>query len=134
MNYLLDTNICVYFLNRRYENLTRRFSAVSPEQIAVCSVVRAELFYGALKSGNPSKNLNTLYEFLSRFHSFPFDDRAAAMYGQIRSALEKAGTPIGPNDLFIAAIAIANDLTLITHNKKEFDRVEGLKSEDWINP
>ena len=131
MNYLLDTNICIYFLNKVSENLTRRFNAVNPGQIALCSIVKAELFYGAVKSGNPPKNLNTLHEFLSRFYSFSFDDSAAETYGRIRSCLEKAGTPIGPNDLCIAAIAITNDLTLVTHNRKEFDRVEGLKSEDW---
>ena len=132
--YLLDTNICIYFLNRRHENLTRRFKAVSPEQIAVCSLVKAELFYGAMKSGNPLKNMNVLCEFLSRFHSFPFDDSAAEAYGRIRSGLEKAGTLIGPNDLCIAAVAVANDLPLVTHNKREFGRVEGLKFEDWIIP
>ena len=133
MIYLLDTNICIYFLNKRSEILIQRFRTVDLKQVAVCSVVKAELFYGALKSNNPAKNLKLQRRFLNRFKSFPFDDRAADMYAQIRARLEKSGTPIGPNDLFIAAIAIANDLTLITHNTREFSRIEDLSFEDWTD-
>jgi tRNA(fMet)-specific endonuclease VapC len=93
--------------------------------------VKAELYYGALKSARPVENLRKQKEFLQKFRSLPFDDLAADEYGRIRSRLEKSGTPIGPNDLLIAAIAIANDVTVVTHNLDEFERVEGIKVEDW---
>ena len=131
MKYLLDTNICIYFLNKRSESLVQRFYLIPPADIALCSIVRAELWYGALKSGNPGKNLALLQEFLNSFASLPFDDKAAEVYGQIRTRLEHAGTPIGPYDLCIAATAITNNLTLITHNAREFMRVDGLQWEDW---
>ena len=131
MNYLLDTNTCIYFLNERSDPLTRRIKTTHPREIVVCSVVKAELFYGALKSARPVENLRKQQEFLQTFDSLPFDDRAADEYGRIRARLEKAGTPIGPNDLLIAAIAIAHDVTVVTHNLGEFKRVEGIKVEDW---
>lgn len=97
----------------------------------VCSVVKAELFYGAMKSSNPERALAQQLEFLNRFVSLPFNDTSAMIYGRIRAQLTASGTPIGSNDLLIAAIALANDLTLVTHNTREFNRVEGLRIEDW---
>ncbi|NJN99790.1 MAG: type II toxin-antitoxin system VapC family toxin [Anaerolineales bacterium] len=84
-----------------------------------------------MKSAKPEENLAKQHRFVSRFISLPFDDNAAEAYSRIRARLEKSGTPIGPNDLLIAAIAVANDVTLVTHNTDEFGRVEGLKLEDW---
>jgi tRNA(fMet)-specific endonuclease VapC len=94
-------------------------------------VVKAELFYGALKSNNPHRNLEKQRQFVDRFASLPFDDEAAEAYSQIRARLEELGTPIGPNDLMIAAIAVTNNAVLVTHNTREFGRVEGLQYEDW---
>ena len=131
MTYLLDTNTCIYFLNERSESLVRRIKATSPEHIAVCSIVKAELRYGALKSARPLENVRKQHEFLQAFRSLPFDDLAAEEYGRIRTRLEKSGQPIGPNDLFIAAIAIAYNVTLVTHNRNEFERVEGISLQDW---
>jgi len=131
MTYLLDTNTCIKYLNGKSENIRQRLETLQPQDIVLCSVVKAELFYGAMKSANPQKNLAKLQPFVSRFVSFPFDDVAAEVYGRIRADLEKLGTPIGPNDLLIAAISIANDVTLVTHNTREFSRVAGLKLEDW---
>jgi tRNA(fMet)-specific endonuclease VapC len=102
-----------------------------PDEIFLCSIVKAELFYGAHKSNNPLKTIKAQKEFCNRFKSLPFDDSAAEVYGEIRSSLEKKGQIIGPNDLIIASIAKANGLILITHNGKEFNRVEGLSVEDW---
>jgi len=102
--------------------------------MCVCSVVKAELFYGAKKSREPSRVLELQERFLARYPSIPFDDAAASCYGAIRADLERAGTPIGANDLMIAAIAAANGLTLITHNLGEFARIPDLKVEDWQNP
>jgi tRNA(fMet)-specific endonuclease VapC len=131
MIYLLDANSCIKFLNGRSENVRRRLEAKRPQDVALCAVVKAELLYGALKSARPAENLDRLRPFFERFISLPFDDAAAEIYGAIRVRLERAGTPIGPNDLFIAAIALAQGSTLVTHNTREFRRVEGLLLEDW---
>ena len=131
MIYLLDTNTCIRFLNGESQEVRRQMEAHASRDIALCSVVRAELVYGALKSARPEQNLSRLRPFFSRFVSLPFDDAAAEVYGEIRVRLEGAGTPIGPNDLCIAAIARASDLTLVTHNTAEFRRVEGLRLDDW---
>jgi tRNA(fMet)-specific endonuclease VapC len=133
MRYLLDTNVCIKFLNQTSESIIERLNAISDIDIVVCSVVKAELFYGAMKSNNPSKTLSRQQNFVNRFLSLPFDDSSALIYGRLRAILAKAGTPIGSNDLQIAAIAIANNLTLVTHNVAEFSRVVGLSWEDWEN-
>ena len=116
MSYLLDTNICIKYLNGHSDNIRKNIELKHPQDIMVCSVVKAELFYGSLKSLNPTRNLEKQQRFVNRFVSLPFDDRAASVYSRIRAQLEKSGTPIGPNDLLIASIALANDQTLITHN------------------
>jgi tRNA(fMet)-specific endonuclease VapC len=131
MRYLLDTNVCIRYLNRRAEGVQQQLLLREPEEIVVCSVVKAELFYGSLKSKNPERNLEKQRQFVERFVSLPFDDKAANAYSRIRARLEELGTPIGPNDLMIAAIAVANDVVLVTHNTREFGRIEGLKCEDW---
>ena len=131
MIYMLDTNVCIRYLNGQSEILKERFQQTSPHDMALCSVVRAELFYGAAKSVRPKENRTKITLFVNRFVSLPFDDQAALEYSFIRSDLEKMGRPIGPNDLMIAAIAVANNITLVTHNTKEFNRVEGLVVEDW---
>ena len=102
-----------------------------PSEICLCSVVKAELIYGALRSARTAENLRLLNRFFRTFPSIPFDDACAEAYGAIRSELEKVGSPIGPNDLMIASVARTNDLILITHNVKEFSRVIGLNIEDW---
>ncbi|MBL8163660.1 MAG: type II toxin-antitoxin system VapC family toxin [Anaerolineae bacterium] len=129
--YLLDTNTCIRHLNQRSPNIMKRLASVSVNQIAVCSIVKAELFLGAAKSHSPALTLARQESFLKPFISFPFDDRAASIYGRIRGHLEQQGTPIGPLDYLIAAIAIANDLILVTHNTAEFGRVPNLSIEDW---
>ena len=131
MIYLLDSNTCIRYLNGRSESIRRHFEAMRPEEIALCSVVKAELFFGAVKSANPERNLLRVHRFAERLVSFPFDDPAALVYGEIRSRLEKSGTPIGPNDLLIAAIALAQGATLVTHNTREFARVPELPLVDW---
>ena len=83
------------------------------------------------KSTKPEQNLKRLSKFIDQITSFPFDDHAARIYGKIRSKLETVGTPIGPNDLIIAAIVLSNKLTLVTNNTKEFRRIEGIELGDW---
>ncbi|WP_339133606.1 MAG: type II toxin-antitoxin system VapC family toxin [Candidatus Electrothrix sp. GW3-4] len=131
MKYLLDTNVCIRYLNGRSENIRKNIATKRPQDIFLCSIVKAELFYGSMKSDFPDKNLTRQKSFVDHFISLSFDDKAAEIYGQVRSQLEKAGTPIGPNDLLIAAIALSNDLTLATANIREFTRVENLVCEDW---
>lgn len=94
-------------------------------------MVIAELEYGARRSADPNRNIAKVHAFCSGFDSLPFDDQAAAAYGLIKADLFARGVPIGPNDLVIAAIALSNGLTLITHNVSEFSRVSGLTIEDW---
>mgnify|MGYP001362423585 CR=1 FL=1 len=131
MKYLLDTNTCIRHLNRRSESIILKLGSLAPNQIAVCSVVKAELLYGGHRSNQPERTLARQRLFFDRFVSLPFDDQAAEVYGVIRAQLAASGTPIGPNDLMIAAIALANDLTLVTNNRREFSRVEGLQIDDW---
>ncbi len=131
MRYLLDTNTCIRYLNGRSLSIRKQVESKNPQVIVVCAVVKAELFYGSQKSQHPDRNLTKQRKFLDKFVSLPFDDQAAEVYGQIRAKLEKAGAPIGPNDLLIAAIAVAHNVTLVSHNTDEFERVEGLNLEDW---
>ena len=129
--YLLDTNVIVRYLNKKSPFIINRLRTIPVKDIFVCSVVKAELYYGANKSSNPQKILSKQDLFLDKFVSLHFDDKSAKLYGIIRANLEKKGTPIGPNDLLIASIAMANNLILVTHNTKEFLRIDGLLFEDW---
>jgi len=99
--------------------------------MCVCSVFRAELKYGAGKSQARNHALAELDRFLATFESLPFGDSAADQYGRIRASLDREGTPIGPNDLPIAAIAVANGAILVTNNSREFARVPNLRWENW---
>jgi tRNA(fMet)-specific endonuclease VapC len=129
--YLLDTNTCIRYLNGQSPSVKNQLDQLTPRVVRLCSVVRAELLYGAGKSRVRERTLAALRVFLGAFVSLPFDDRAAEVYAEMRVQLERLGTPIGPNDLLIAAIALAHEATLGTHNRREFARVSGLACEDW---
>jgi tRNA(fMet)-specific endonuclease VapC len=131
MIYLPDTNVCISFLRGKHTGVHARFKATAPDDIAMCDIVAAELWYGAHRSGQLAANAALLRIFLAPFRSLPFDHQAAEIYGGIRRDLELKGTPIGPYDLQIVAVALANDLTLVTHNTREFSRVPGLRLDDW---
>ncbi|MBD2144560.1 type II toxin-antitoxin system VapC family toxin [Sphaerospermopsis sp. FACHB-1194] len=131
MAYLLDTNACIQILNSRNSPVTKRLLSIPVQEIYICTVVYSELYYGAYKSANVNKNLSHLENLLAEFVDLPLDRQAAKIAGQIRARLDSLGIPIGSNDLLIAAIALANDLTLVTHNTREFSRIESLKYEDW---
>lgn len=131
MKFLLDTNVCIRFLNGRNPSIQQQMRSHDPDDILLCSVVKAELLVGVLKNENPQQRQKKIQPFLERFASLPFDDNAAASYAGIRSDLENRGMIIGPNDLMIASIAVANQLVLVTHNVSEFSRVNGLTIEDW---
>lgn len=129
--YLLDSNVCIHLLNRKRPGIQQHFQQHSPGEIALCSIVKAELLYGARHSQRVEANLQLLARFFAPLVSLPFDDRCAEETGLIRADLAGQGSPIGPNDLLIAATARAHDAVLITHNSGEFARVTGLRMEDW---
>jgi tRNA(fMet)-specific endonuclease VapC len=131
MSWMLDTNACVRYLNGRAPTLRARIQATNPADLVVCSIVKAELFFGARRSVNPTLALERQRRFLAPLRSLSFGDAEAETYGMIRALLATAGTPIGPNDLLIASIALSNGVTLVTHNVSEFSRVPGLVLEDW---
>ena len=131
MIFIPDTNVWIRFLNPGENHVKKHFLSADPSTIWLCSVVKAELFFGALKSARIKENLELLYELFADFESVFFDDDAARKYGEIRSDLARKGTPIGPNDLMIAAIASVHEAVLVTHNTREFARVTGLTVEDW---
>ncbi len=131
MRYLLDTNVCIRYLNGQSDGIRRMLQRSSHSQVALCSIVRAELLYGVLKSAQPRKNMDRLARFFRGFPCLPFDEAASEAYAGIRVQLERSGKPIGPNDLLVAAIALANESVLVTHNTGEFGRIEGLALEDW---
>jgi tRNA(fMet)-specific endonuclease VapC len=135
MTYLLDTNVWVALLRQSSAAVSTRFRAEAPSgQIHSCSIVLAELRHGARRSAKPAANRVEVDYLLAPFPCLPFDEVAADIYSAIRHQLESTGRMIGPLDMLIAAIAIANDCTLITHNTSEFRNVSGLALEDWQIP
>ncbi|AFZ36396.1 PilT protein domain protein [Stanieria cyanosphaera PCC 7437] len=120
MIYLLDTNTCIQYLTGRNPLVVAKFKAHNPSDIAICDIVKSELYYGAYKSDRTDKNLQVLSKFFNEFVSLPFDQQAAKKAGEIRARLATLGTPIGPYDLQIAAIALIHNLILVTHNIREF--------------
>ena len=133
MRYMLDTNICIFIIKNRPENVIRKFMEHEQEDICISSITYAELVHGVEKSQAKEKNRIALMLFLSEIQIIPFDDMAGQVYGVIKTDLQKKGTPIGPLDTLIAAHAKALNYTLVTNNIREFVRVEGLKLEDWVN-
>ncbi|WP_459558443.1 type II toxin-antitoxin system VapC family toxin [Lacunimicrobium album] len=133
MKYLFDTNTCIGYLNSSQPNIVRRVESANFSEIVICSVVLAELIFGAERSSpkHRTQNFDNIEELRTLFSSLPFDDNAALEYGRIRAHLAALGTPIGPNDLMIASIALANNLTLITPNTAKFSRIPALQLEDW---
>jgi tRNA(fMet)-specific endonuclease VapC len=131
VRYLLDTNVCVDFLNRRFPSVTERIRSSPPEDLCVSSVVVAELRYGADRSQKAAENHDRLDVLTAEVQCLDFDLAAASVYGRIRAALEAQGTPVGPYDMMIAAHAVSQDLVLVTDNEREFQRVFGLRIENW---
>ena len=132
MNYLLDTNICIYIINKKPASVIKRIQTKQPEQIAISTITQAELEYGIARSRNVDQNRIALLEFLFPFLLIDFDQMAAVQYGLIRASLESRGKPIGSMDMLLAAQAVSRDLILVTNNEKEFHRIEDLKLENWV--
>jgi tRNA(fMet)-specific endonuclease VapC len=136
LRFLLDSNAWIALFRQNSQALVQRLGQYAAADTALCSVVLGELWYGSFRSGIQNMaNNDALIEQLRLHHqSLPFDDAAAREYARVRSDLAAAGQIIGPNDLMIAAIALANGLTLVTHNTAEVGRITGLTIEDWQNP
>jgi len=130
MRFLLDTNICIYVINARPAAVLARFVEHEMDGLGVSSITAAELYWGAYNSGS-ERNVRTMEKFLAPLEVRDFDLAAARQYGQVRTALQRKGTLIGPLDMQIAAHALAIDLTLVTNNVREFRRVPGLRVENW---
>jgi tRNA(fMet)-specific endonuclease VapC len=133
VRYLLDTNICVYIINRKPPAVIERFRQMVLGEVGVSSITAAELAFGVAKSGS-ARNRTALEKFLAPLEIQPFGGDAIWVYGDIRSALERSGTPIGALDTLIAAHALSAKLTLVTNNLKEFQRVAGLRCGNWVGP
>ncbi len=132
MNYLLDTNICIYLIKRKPPEVLQRFLQLPPSSIFISSITTSELYYGAQKSQRVHTNLEALNQFLLSFRIVDYDESASFLYGELRADLEKRGQPIGSLDMMIAAHALSLDVPLVTNNTKEFERVKGLKLENWV--
>jgi tRNA(fMet)-specific endonuclease VapC len=128
--YLLDTNACIALMKGN-AGILARLREVGMEALWLCTPVKAELWFGACKSQRVAENQARLRLFFNDLPSLPFDDIAAEHFGEIRAFLARQGTPIGPYDLQIAAIARAHNLIVVTHNTGEFSRVPGLVFENW---
>ncbi|WP_353722110.1 type II toxin-antitoxin system VapC family toxin [Dyadobacter sp. 676] len=132
MKYLLDTNIVAYIIKRRPIEVLHKLQSLDWTEIAISSIVAAELWYGVEKSQLKEQNRAALEAFLRPFTILDFDTRAAVAYASIRADLESKGKVIGANDLLISAHALSRGLILVTNNVKEFERVGGLQIENWI--
>jgi tRNA(fMet)-specific endonuclease VapC len=130
--YLLDTNICIYIQRNRPDEVLARFEKLKPGDAAISVITWGELLYGAEKSRQRKMALQLLEEFKTFVPVLPIPENAGKAYGAIRALLESKGTPIGNNDLWIAAHAKAAALTIVTNNEREFQRIPGLKIQNWV--
>ena len=131
LKYMLDTNICIFTTKNKPESVREKFNCHS-HQLCISSVTLMELIYGAEKSTAPERNLAIIEGFTARLSVLNYDCYAAAHSGQIRAELARFGKPIGPYDLMIAGHARSCGLIVVTNNTREFERVSGLRLEDWI--
>lgn len=131
MIHILDTDTCIYFLKGRFPSIKAKLSSRRPKDIKISAVVKAELLFGAENSDHVKRNKNRIDAFLLPYEIIPFDSLVAETYATVRRRLEKAGTPIGANDLMIAATVLSTGGVLVTNNTVEFRRVRGLKVENW---
>lgn len=132
MTYMLDTNICIYAIKNKPEQVLEKLKQNLSNGICISAITLAELQHGVEKSMNPEKNSMALLQFLSILDILPFDDLAAVEYGKICAYLQKRGTPIGTMDMLIAAHAKTGNLIIVTNNVREFERVPDLKIENWL--
>jgi len=131
-HYLLDTNICIYIINKRPPEVFERFRRIKLMQLHIPSIVISELYFGLEKNQSHQRNASFLEDFIAPLTVTGFSIEAAKQAAKIRYKLRKQGTPIGAYDIQIAAVAIAEDMVLLTNNTKEFERIDGLKLENWV--
>lgn len=129
--YMLDTNICIHVVKNYPPQLRERFNRLA-EQLCVSTVTLAELHYGAEKSARRLDDLEAIRQFAARLGILPFSAAAAAHYGEIRAELERAGTPAGAYDMLIAGHARSEGMTVVTNNLREFERMPGVRAENWV--
>src|SRR5215470_4341997 len=130
LEYMLDTDICIYVMKNHPAKLRQRFNHLA-EQLCISSITLAELYYGAEKSARAPENVEAIDQFASRLDVLAFSPKASRHYGQIRADLERAGTPAGAHDMLIGAHARAEGLIVVTNNLREFTRMPGVRTEDW---
>lgn len=131
MIYLLDTNICIYVINHKPQHVFERFKQYQLGQLAISSITASELAFGVEKSGS-ERNKQALAKFLAPLDILPYDEKAVQYYAKLRHQLQSKGQTIGSLDMLIAAHTLSLDVTLVTNNMKEFERIDGLKLENWV--
>ncbi|MGA8181372.1 MAG: type II toxin-antitoxin system VapC family toxin [Desulfobacterales bacterium] len=132
MEFMLDTNICIYIIKRKPLDVIERFKQTEISRIGVSAITLSELSYGVSKSSKPKQNQIALAQFIAPLEILPYGDDAAQYYGILSAHLEKKGAPIGSLDMLIGAHALSTDCTLVTNNEKEFVRIPKLKIENWV--
>jgi tRNA(fMet)-specific endonuclease VapC len=133
MKWMLDTDTCIALIKGKPPSVLKKLRGKSVGQVGISSITLGELAFGAAKSGRRDESRAALAEFLLALEIASFDGDAASSYGQLRASLEKRGTPIGPLDTLIGAHAAALDVVLVTHNTREFGRIDTLRLEDWTS-
>ena len=132
MRYLLDTNMCIYVIKRFPSHVYERFKVLRVGDLGISAITYCELQFGVAKSSNVDKNQTALNEFLGPIDVLDFPSAAAPIFGELRAHLTRSGTPIGNYDLLIGTHALHIRATLVTNNLREFSRIPGLKTENWI--
>lgn len=132
MRFMLDTDSCIALIKRKPYKMVDKLTSHAPGDVGLSTVTLAELRYGVAKSAQKETNAGALDKFLLPLEIADFDETAADAYGEVRAALEKSGTPIGPLDTQIGAHALSLGAVLVTHNTREFRRIPGLAVEDWL--
>ncbi|MCB9503932.1 MAG: PIN domain-containing protein [Deferribacteres bacterium] len=130
-NFLLDTDITIYWLNNTYPKIDQKIKSIGDSRIFFSSISIAELFYGAFHSSQTASNLRLVSEFIKTINIINFDADTGKEFGNIKARLKKSGKIISDSDLFIAATALINELTLVTNNERHFKRIDNLKIENW---
>ncbi|MSP27505.1 MAG: type II toxin-antitoxin system VapC family toxin [Methylococcales bacterium] len=129
--YMLDTNICIDIKNNKPPRVLEKLQSLNANQVCMSSITDTELFYGAMKSQHPIKNIEQIIALKNAIPILNFNESAAEKYGEIRADLEKQGLVIGSNDLLIAAHALSEQCVLVSNNLREFNRVKNLQTENW---
>jgi tRNA(fMet)-specific endonuclease VapC len=133
MKYLLDTNICIYIIKKKPEEVIKRFLKMKPDSIGISSITVSELYYGVAKSSRSDENTIALEQFILPLTILNYNKEDSIAYGRLRAKLEQKGKLIGAMDMLIAAQALSRDLILVTNNEREFKKVEGLSVENWVS-